>query len=114
VGATVRGCVRRIAVCFAVLWGSPLFRQGRDLFGITLLGAEDLANIVDTYWQNEARFKRDYKGKRFEAILPFFSAKAKESLFEDQYVVGFGGAAPLISCVVSDKSQPLLEQSSHC
>ena len=54
-----------------------------------MLGADSLSNMVDTYRQNEARFKRDYVGKQFEGTLPFRSAK--ENLFvADRYLIGFG------------------------
>jgi pyruvate/2-oxoglutarate dehydrogenase complex dihydrolipoamide acyltransferase (E2) component len=69
------------------------------------LGADSLSKIVDTYRQNEIRFKRDYVGKQFDDVLPFRSAKAK-IFSEDQYTVGFGKGMFVsdIDCTVSDKA----------
>jgi hypothetical protein len=60
---------------------------------------------VDTYRQNEARFKRDYQGKQFESNLPFRSAR-ESMFFADRYMVGFGtgGFTSDVDCVVSDKA----------
>jgi hypothetical protein len=69
------------------------------------LHANSLPKIVDTYRQNEARFKRDFMGQQFEAVLPFNSAK--ESFFSrDKYLVGFGsgGFSSEVDCFVSDKA----------
>jgi hypothetical protein len=70
-----------------------------------MLGADSLSKMVDTYRQNEARFKRDYVGQQFEGILPFRSAK--ENFFiADRYMVGFGtgGFTSDVDCIVSDKA----------
>ena len=70
-----------------------------------MLGAASLSKMVDTYRQNEARFKRDYVGKQFEDILPFRSAK--ESFFiTDRYLIGFGtgGFTSDVDCTVADQA----------
>lgn len=67
------------------------------------LGADDIAKIKQTYKDNEARFKRDYKGKTFEAELPFVAAK--ENMFtEGKYTLGFGSGSIFddVSCETSD------------
>jgi hypothetical protein len=37
-------------------------------------GPDDLATIITTYKQYEARFSRDFAGKKFSGIMPFYSA----------------------------------------
>jgi len=84
-----------VAACFAVLWGSPTSAQ--------TLGADSLKKMVDTYEQNQIRFNRDYRGKEFEAILPFRAAR--ETFFGGEYTVEFGtkGFLSELGCTVSDK-----------
>ena len=70
-----------------------------------MLSADGLSKMVDTYRQNEARFKRDYLGKQFEDTLPFRSAK--ENLFiSDRYLIGFGTGVFTsdVDCTVADKA----------
>ena len=70
-----------------------------------MLGADRLSKMVDTYRENEARFKRDYVGKQFEDTLPFRSAK--ENLFiADRYLIGFGRGVFTsdVDCTVADKA----------
>jgi hypothetical protein len=78
---------------------------GQGVAATKTLGADSLPKIVDTYRQNEARFKRDYQGKQFESNLPFRSAR-ESMFFADQYMVGFGtgGFTSDVDCVVSDKA----------
>jgi hypothetical protein len=78
---------------------------GQGAAATETLGADSLPKIVDTYRQNEARFKRDYQGKQFESNLPFRSAR-ESMFFADRYMVGFGtgGFTSDVDCVVSDKA----------
>ncbi len=50
-----------------LLWTVPSSAQSN-----AGLGAPDIQPIINTYRENEIRFKRDYVGKQFSAVLPFF------------------------------------------
>lgn len=82
---------------------SPTLRDD-DAKGARLTGA-DLSRIVGTYRENEMRFKRDFQGRRFADILPFY--KTTEKLFsKDEYTVSFGTGrvAGEIDCTVASAS----------
>lgn len=66
------------------------------------LGEGDMKKIAGTYEENEMRFKRDFAGKSFSAVLPFRNA-TENIFFKGQYDVGFGKGNFLadVDCTVS-------------
>jgi hypothetical protein len=61
----------------------------------------DIPRIVETSRDNEIRFNRDYKGKTFSGVLPFYSAT--EKVIGSGYLVQFGETSSGVYCFISDK-----------
>jgi hypothetical protein len=61
-------------------------------------GPDDLATIVTTYKQDEARFSRDFAGKKFSGIMPFYSA---QSSLVGGYYISLGSGIVLCEYVRS-------------
>ena len=61
-------------------------------------GPDDVATIVTTYKQDEARFNRDYAGKKFSGIMPFYSA---QSSLVGGYYISLGSGIVLCEYVRS-------------
>ena len=75
-------------------------------FDAASLDSNDLPSVVGTYKENELRFARDFRGRRFLGTLPFLSAA--ESPFEKgMYRVSFGKGAFLSSldCITTSSTQ---------
>ena len=53
------------------------------------LDASDIPKIINTYYEDEIKFKRDYLGKTLTATL-FFN-DAREKAFVTGYFIGFDG-----------------------
>ncbi len=72
---------------------------------IATLSGTDLPKIVNTYRENEMRFKRDFLGRSFSDTLPFL--KTTEKIFsKDVYRVSLGGGNVFgdVDCTVSSKA----------
>lgn len=66
--------------------------------------SKDLETVVKTYRDNEARFKRDFVGKRFSDVVPFM--EAKEDIFsQGKFRIGFGNGKIIsdVDCIVSSE-----------
>lgn len=87
----------RVVILACGLLGSVEHVNAQDL------GESDLKKIAGTYSENEMRYKRDFAGKSFSAVLPFRSAK-ENMFFKGQYRVGFGrgGFTSDVDCTIDN------------
>jgi len=70
------------------------------------LSGGDLDAMHSTYKANQARFARDYIGRKFSATIPFYSI-TESAFYRGTYQVGFGPADSFLSevdCSISDRS----------
>jgi hypothetical protein len=70
----------------------------------TPFGAKDIETITKTAKSNQMRFKRDYKGKLFEATLPV-NRISENFLSKDRYTATFGRNtfSNNVDCEVADQ-----------
>ena len=76
--------------------------------GATILGVGDLRPMHDTYNKNQARFFRNFRNRRFSAVLPLHNVV--ESLLEKgNYSVSFGDGNWMgdVNCKIAD--QPTID-----
>lgn len=104
-GATLHSLMGGAAVA-AIAFTVALAQTQAFVQSQAALSANDLAPMHKTYDANEARFMRDYRGRRFAARLPIH--KVTEHVIErGTYVVGFGNGGSFfsdVSCWVKDQN----------
>ena len=73
-----------VSVCIvALIYNSSGIAASQEL------SASDIPNIMNTYYENELEFKRDYFGKTLTATM--FFTNVREKAFVTGYFVGFDG-----------------------
>jgi hypothetical protein len=70
---------------------------------VECLGPTDIQKAIDTYHQNEMRFRRDFKGKQIAFTWNFSSASA----YTHSTSVTFGGSGTSVVC--RDVSQQVVD-----
>jgi hypothetical protein len=86
-------------VCVAIVGGVNAPSRGGsvqhvaaspDTSDASVVGLAELRRIANTYCNNEIRFKRDYAGRKFEAVMPFNNASKQLFGLLPGYMLTFG------------------------